>query len=185
MSPWFFAIMSNFRRQVTQTFTANATWVAPFTTSNIDTASGKGQDGTPGTPDSYGPPPQQKIYQHFFKRRDGGPDDTTTEVGPAPTSEWPTGAPRPAGGSTTTPTPESTVYYEDVFIWSYAYGDPPLIPGTPPTTGPSASAFGKVFAGGYGGPATTTTFNNIAVTPNGSYNIVIPSGGSLTITYWQ
>jgi hypothetical protein len=29
----------------------------------------------------------------------------------------------------------------------------------------------------------TTTYSNVAVTPGVSYPIVVPSGGSLTITY--
>lgn len=52
-----------------------------------------------------------------------------------------------------------------------------------PTTGVSTAAFGKTFPGGTGGPATTTTFNSIAITPGASYPITIASGGSLTITY--
>lgn len=52
-----------------------------------------------------------------------------------------------------------------------------------PTTGASTTGFGKTFPGGTGGAATPTTFNNVAVTPGVSYPIVVPSGGSLTITY--
>lgn len=55
----------------------------------------------------------------------------------------------------------------------------------PATTGASATAFGKTFPGGTGGSATTTTFNSISITPGATYNIVVPAGGSLTITYFQ
>ena len=40
------------------------------------------------------------------------------------------------------------------------------------------------FPGGDGGPAGTTTFTNVAVTPGTSYSIVVPSGGSVTLQYY-
>lgn len=58
--------------------------------------------------------------------------------------------------------------------------------------GASATALGKTFSGGTlsgtepyrtAVSATTTTFNTIPVTPGASYSIVVPSGGSVTITY--
>lgn len=58
--------------------------------------------------------------------------------------------------------------------------------------GTAATGLGKTFPGGsytgsypngVGGTAPTTTFTNVAVTPGASYSIVVPSGGSLTITY--
>lgn len=58
--------------------------------------------------------------------------------------------------------------------------------------GTAATAFSKSFPGGTltGSAPTrtavapsTTTFTNIPVTPGASYSIVVPSGGSLTITY--
>ncbi len=54
---------------------------------------------------------------------------------------------------------------------------------SPGTTGASTTAFGYTFAGGVNVPATPATFNNVAVTPGASYSIVVPSGGSVTITY--
>ena len=54
---------------------------------------------------------------------------------------------------------------------------------TNPSTGASTTGFGKTFPGGTGGAATPTTFNNVAVIAGASYSIVVPSGGSLTITY--
>lgn len=54
----------------------------------------------------------------------------------------------------------------------------------PATTGASATALGLTFPGGTGGPATTTTFTNVAVTPGGSYSIVVPSGGTITLQYY-
>ena len=51
------------------------------------------------------------------------------------------------------------------------------------TVGASTTAFGYTFLGGTGGAATPVTYNNVAVTPGGSYSIVVPSGGSVSITY--
>lgn len=71
------------------------------------------------------------------------------------------------------------------FIDVYGY-----VPGG---VGPSSTALGKSFAGGgysgtypngTGSPASTTTYSNIAVTPNASYPIVVPSGGFVTLEYY-
>lgn len=60
------------------------------------------------------------------------------------------------------------------------------------SAGTAATAFSKSFPGGTLSGSTptrtavapaTTTFTNIPVTPGASYAIVVPSGGSLTITY--
>lgn len=52
----------------------------------------------------------------------------------------------------------------------------------PATTGASTTGFGLTFPGGNGGASSTTTFNNVAVTPNQTY--VITNNKSLTITYY-
>lgn len=49
--------------------------------------------------------------------------------------------------------------------------------------GASSTALGQTFPGGNGGPASVTTFNNIAVTPSASYPIVVAPGGFVTIQY--
>ena len=61
------------------------------------------------------------------------------------------------------------------------------------SAGTATTGFGKTFPGGTltgtepyrttVAPATTT-FTNVAITPGTTYNIVVPSGGSLTITYY-
>lgn len=60
------------------------------------------------------------------------------------------------------------------------------------SAGSAATGFGKTFPGGTltgseptrtAVAASTTTFTNVPVTPGASYAIVVPSGGSLTITY--
>ena len=50
--------------------------------------------------------------------------------------------------------------------------------------GASSTAISQTFPGGNGGPASVTTFNNIAVTPGNSYPIVVAPGGYVTIQYF-
>lgn len=52
------------------------------------------------------------------------------------------------------------------------------------TQGASSTAIGRTFPGGDGGPAGTTTYTNVSVTPGTSYSIVVPSGGSVTLQYY-
>ena len=57
--------------------------------------------------------------------------------------------------------------------------------------GASATGVGKTFPGGtynfstgIGGPYPTTSFSNVTVTPSTSYSIVVPSGASISISYY-
>jgi hypothetical protein len=57
--------------------------------------------------------------------------------------------------------------------------------------GTAATGVGQTFPGGtynfatgIGGAAPTTNFSNIAVTPNLSYSIVVPSGASISISFY-
>jgi hypothetical protein len=50
-----------------------------------------------------------------------------------------------------------------------------------PTTGAATTGFGLTFPGGAGGASSTTSFSNVAVTPNQTYTI--QNNKSLTITY--
>jgi hypothetical protein len=57
--------------------------------------------------------------------------------------------------------------------------------------GASATGVGKTFPGGtynfstgIGGGYPTTNFSNVAVTPSSSYSIVVPSGASISISYY-
>lgn len=176
-------ILGHKRQQITlPPFTANATWTAPITTSSIDSASGKGAAGTPGSPGMPDINGWQEAVQTFYQRRDGTGNDVTTSVLP-PVFD---GSPKPDNYTTGfIETPDSTVYVGYTEIHTFGNATKPGNPGTPPTTGAGATAFGKTFPGGAGGPATTTTFSNIAITPGATYNIVVPSGGSITITYTQ
>lgn len=53
----------------------------------------------------------------------------------------------------------------------------------PATTGLSASAFGKTFPGGVGGPAVETGHANVQVSSGQTYQVTVPTGGVVTITY--
>jgi hypothetical protein len=57
--------------------------------------------------------------------------------------------------------------------------------------GAASTGVGKTFPGGtydfptgIGGPAPTTTFTNVTVTPSSSYSIVVPSGGQIAISFY-
>jgi hypothetical protein len=52
----------------------------------------------------------------------------------------------------------------------------------PASTGAATTGFGLTFPGGDGGASSTTSFSNVAVTPNQTY--VINNNKSLTITYY-
>lgn len=56
----------------------------------------------------------------------------------------------------------------------------------PPTTGASAIGFGVTFPGSIG-DATPSPFSisNIAITPGGSYSVIVPAGATLSITFYQ
>jgi hypothetical protein len=54
----------------------------------------------------------------------------------------------------------------------------------PAFVGAASTALGQTFPGGSYGPATTTTYTNVAVTPGNTYTISVASGGSITIQYY-
>jgi hypothetical protein len=160
------------RQQVTETFMTNAGWAAPITTSRIENASGKGVAGAAGTPAT---PVQKTEYQYGFYKKSGGIDYETAVV-----DGWPKGSsyycdPYRAFDNN----PDYSGYY----VCYRPYTD--YVGGSGPTTGAAATAFGQDFPGGTGGPAQTTSINNIAITPGATYTIVVPAGGSLTITYFK
>lgn len=54
----------------------------------------------------------------------------------------------------------------------------------PATTGASATGLGRSFPGSTGNIAPpTTNFQNVAVTPGANNNIIVPSGGRITISW--
>ena len=97
-------------------------------------------------------------------------DTVVTRVVPNTTTGFITPVP-PAGEI---PYPDPPIY--TMIIQYQAYFD------YPDQTGAATTGFGLTFPGGTGGASSTTTFNNVAVTPNQTY--VINNNKSLTITYY-
>lgn len=188
MKPWMMLLMtgggSATRSLKTQTFTSNATWVAPATTSRLETASGNGAAGTPsegGTSDQHG---WAIVYIDTYHRRDTGEADQVSEQGPNVLD----GSPMPSDYCDPQQfytMADSSVYSDATRCYLHINVTVPGTPGTPPTTGANTTGFGEFFPGGTGGAASTVSFTAVPVTPNTGYPIVVPSGGRLTITWYE
>lgn len=167
----------------TKTFTANTTFQMPAGVSSIDMTG----HGAPGKPAVLG---DTQLYTHIvdsYYRRTGGIDYVESDV-----DGW-IGANATTGSNYCDPPVDycdpstdancavgSTVYYRSVRCYYY---QAKIVGSSPATTGASATGFGKVFPGGVGGPASTYTYPNVAVTALASYPVVVPTGASITITY--
>jgi hypothetical protein len=188
MQPWLFAMVAGARVRQTRTFTANTTWAAPASTTRLESIVGIGTAGTPGTP-AYDDPPITKYRQYTIKfytyaRADGGDPYLTNTVTYGATMD------APGESTSSVQTAPMTGTYSSVTVTTVVGYEAISVPGAhhdaePPTTGAAASGFGKTFPGGVGGPATAVTYNLVPVTPGGSYNVVVPAGGSITITWLQ
>lgn len=210
MSPWMLALLSSSPALTTKTFTSSQPFIVPAGVTHIDMV-GKGSDGTPSTV-GHGSDTlldvrfipsgtagsgsfdwtslQGAANNNLSALNSGGsvtvliadvdvyPDQTNhaatsngvrSNVIPGSASViynggWATSGPATASGSA-------------LFLWDYTIDAAP---------GASASGFGQSFpGGGAGSPAPTTSAANVAVVPLQSYQIVVPSGGSITITYYQ
>lgn len=183
-------ICGHHRVQVSQTFTANASWTAPVTTSRVDTAVGKGANGSPASSFTlYYNDKYQFRVRHYAN---GGTNvgsstriahDSASQFDPVPgnycdpsNSGDDGSGPIVVNGTSYAMTSWEDCYHYERTYTTYSYSA---------TTGASTTAFGQTFPGGVGGPAPTTTKTNVIVTPGASYSFVIPAGGSLTITYYQ
>lgn len=158
----------------TRTFNSNETWVAPAGLGKLDSAAGRGGPGQPG-----GSGQQKYSYETtvVFDLRSGGQESNSSSgsgTGPIPGPS----------GCTYTSTPDNTNY--SGFTSCTFYTDT-SDGGSPPTTGPSASitapGFSRVFPGGTGGAGSIVTFNDVPVTGGTSYNVFVPTGGTITITW--
>lgn len=178
------------KKKVTQTFTASTTWVVPAGVAKLDTLTGKGADGSPASTNTL-------WYMNKYRRTvrhyaNGGINMTGPERIERNLSY--DGAPVPAdycdasnsGDDGSGPIQVGGVWYA-MTSWEYCYSYD-LTSNTftnEATTGASASGFGKTFPGGVGGPASLTSFTDVAVTQLASYQLTVPVGGSITITYYQ
>jgi hypothetical protein len=159
-------------RLVTQTL-SNGTWIAPAGVVRLESASGKGAAGTPSS--TYWRMEKYSYYE-YYEYANGKRSYSAWDL-----VDWY----ETIQGDTPPPDEYGPIVDYGTFskqeIVHYILSQET----SSATTGASATAFGKTFPGGVGGPASTTTFNNIAVTPLQSYPIVVPTGGSITITYYQ
>lgn len=169
---------------IQQTFTSNATWIAPPGVTNLASVVGNGAAGTAAYTTGGVTTPGEKLvhYETIYTKKDG-----TQEYVDSGWATW-SGPTQPANTHTTTYIGDtSTVYnYRDSYV-TYSQTPDTTTPVVEhaATTGASATAFGFTFAGGVGGSATPATQTNVAVTPSGSYDIVVPSGASVTLNFFQ
>jgi hypothetical protein len=174
MKAWMMALLTSGSRVLkTKTFTANATWPAPTTTNSLTTLVGKGGPGSPGSTSYY----YDQVVTVYSQRRDGGGIDQQVV-------QTSTGIPGVAPADycdAVVSTPSDPTYSSSQQCYDFTQHST----SNPPTTGASTTGFGKTFPGGTGGAATPVTYNNVAVTPGASYKLVVPAGGSITITYYQ
>jgi len=174
MKPWMMALVLGRARQLVTLppFTASGPVTIPQGVPRLESIIGKGAAGSPGgggTPGYF-----TDAVTYLIKRNGSGVDEARSTAGPSPGST-------PA--SYCDPgvlTPESPTY--EGYQTCYEFRST-SIGGTSPTTGASTTGFGQTFVGGTGGAATARTVNNVAVTP-GTYQLVIPSGGSIIISYY-
>lgn len=184
MKAWMLAAMSGAPELVTATYTSSQSVTIPFGVSRLESASGEGADGEPAYtgPSTPGRTGWQEVTITTFQRRDGGTDQTSSEGDPV------FGSPKPSNYcDPTVETPDSTVYSSYTVCYLYGTYQEPDIPGEsyPATTGAASLGFGLTFSGGAGGPALPTSFANVTVSGGASYALTIPTGGSITITYYK
>ena len=192
---------------VTETLTFSQTWTAPGTFSvNLI---GKGQDGTAFTPIST----FRRIFNISYRTdANQGTGNVTWDNFSAPMMAavadlnsdgmanwtdfdidvWPDGRNRinqqnsvtvsdaipGTAGLSSNMGVSGPIAFSGSAVINYAYYGP----GQP---GAAAAGFGMSFPGGaVGQPAPVTTLNDVTVKPGQQFDIVIPQGGSITISYY-
>lgn len=165
------------RRLVTlPPFTKNGTVVFPpgVSAANIEGYGARGTNGNPGSSYYY---ETRTIYG--VRRSDGA--TVVVYVSPRTFRSGTSGAGYCDPPASTPTDPTYSANYT-----CYAYDGHGTSSPTPPTTGTSATALGKTFPGSYGNTAPQpTAFSEVPATAGTSYEIVVPSGGSVTISYYQ
>jgi hypothetical protein len=160
----------------TATYTSSQTITIPAGVTNLVSVSGQGAPGTPGT--STLVQQYSKTRKDYVMRNDLGGQiytytyETTYSNGPKPDDYC---------------QPVQTFYSGDVENYQqtcYEHADTSYYDSTPATTGANTTGFGQTFPGGVGKAATSVSVANVAVTPGGQYALVIPAGGSITISYY-
>lgn len=184
-----YGFTSRTRKLVTVTLTSSQTWVAPLNVTSVD-ITGQGGGGQPSRGFSNVVAGYYTYSQTTYRYTDGH-----QENGPESSSGWTQGA-KPANyctSYTATGVPGLESY---AVCYRYESESRELGNYVSPANGSASSALGKTFPGGAGGPTAPATYTNVAVTPGGSYPIVIgaagsndgtpaAAGGSVTISYYQ
>lgn len=211
MAPWLLAMISGKRRVITETFTSSQTWVCPLGVSLLNTLTGEGADGvgitTPNTTDTLINVNYSAVgtgsdgvatWSNFDSVVDGWVStldstgslsynravvtayaDGTVDLADAPqniTGAVPGSAIKITSGAwassgAITASGDATVNYD-----YYVAAAP----------GANTTGFGYTFPGGAAStPATSVQHLNVAVTSGASYPLVVPTGGSIVITYYR
>lgn len=161
---------------ITETFTASQTWVAPAGVSVVNMLGNgaRGQAATTGQSYIY---ETQTIY--VTRRSDGARVVASSSRKLIVFSGQSAGYCNPASN-----TPSDPDYSSNQFC--YAYDGYFTSPDNPPTTGASAAGLGQTFPGSYGNVAPSFTSKpGVTVVPAQSYSLVVPSGGSISLTYYK
>jgi hypothetical protein len=202
MKPWLLAMLTANRKLVTRTFTSNTTFTTPFGVSNLVSLVGVG--GATTTQEVV------DVAVHYYASGTGDPGSTVTWGNFSPTHNSNVSAVNAGGtatityadinaygdgtghvNSTSTGTLVNIIAGTSSSVTLGGWSDSGPITSTGEShirysqTGDNTTGFGKTFAGDTGSGVATATYNNVAVTENTPYNLVIPTGGSITITYYQ
>ena len=148
-----------------QTFTSNGVWIGDASSVNMSGYGARGADATPASWTS-----QQVRNSH---RRTGSFDSqgigSRSGVGAKPADY--------CGNLVQTPSDPVYDYYQDCEYFT-------AVGGSPATTGASATGLGRTFPGSLGNTTpAVTTFQNVPAVVGTSYNIVVPTGGSITLNW--
>lgn len=156
----------------------SSSWIAPANVARIEIASGRGapgQDGGEYYVDQY-----DEYFTNYQVRRDTG---ETIVLGPNYSGTYSGSAPADYCNPPLS-SPGNSSFSSSQTCFSFS--DSSYTETQGPTTGASATAFGRTFPGSTGNVTPTTiSFDNIAVTPGQGYPIYIPPGGSITISYYE
>lgn len=211
MSPWLLAMISGKRRVITETFTSSQTWVCPLGVSNLLTLDGEGQDGTPPTT----PSTTDFLINVNYSASGTGSGGSATWANFDPVLDgWVatlfasgslsydrsvvtayadgtvdvTSGPQSLAGAV-----PGTAYKITTGAWASsgaitASGDG--IVGynyyLAAANGANTTGFGYTFSGGApSSAAVPVQYLNVAVTSGASYALVVPTGGSIVITYYR
>lgn len=208
MNPFMMMALGG-REPITQTFTGNATWVAPDGVTSLVSLEGRGANGTFPTTVSATAAVIDIVYRTDTSTGSGNADwsnfqGVVTPViadfnpdGAASWNQyivqvWPDGSNSVAtypisisGGVPGSATASTDAGWQTSGAIAnsgsnfLSYTD-----NVPSAAGANATAFGKTFMGGApSSSAVAVPYYNEPVTPHSSYNIVVPAGGSVTIIY--